>query len=119
MMRPYGWSGDEDDPVDMVRHDNEFIDLHTRKMCWNLAPDLPDRRCETPAFEHALPLIRADGDEVSAILPVVPTGKPDGAAVVDMRGVSHRKSTLSDVSRTSNGEVALVRIFVRKTSDRR
>jgi len=87
MPRPYG---DDQYAVDMIGHDDEFIQFDVRKMPGNFVPtfhhDLAVFVQSHFAIYHVpqqtFPIARADGDEIRADLGVIVFFQTDGSAVM-------------------------------------
>ncbi len=86
----YGWIGEDNDGMDVIRHNHEGVQLHGREPIRQGVPHLlnhcASRIKPHPLLHHlaeqALPVLRADGDKITAGFAVVILFQPDGTAMV-------------------------------------
>src|SRR3990172_2975105 len=104
--RPYGWVGDDDYAVDMIRHDDECIGVHGGEMARDVLPPSKDAftifiqaNLATHDFpEQARPIVRTDANEICSGLGVIVPLQSDGSAVMPGWVVSHRCRLLRNFS---------------------
>ena len=97
MRRPYGRGGDDEDAVEMVRHDDERVQVDIRDVVRDGGPTAGDDLAQLVRLEYAVhhvtedmvTLAGADGDEVGACLGVVVFTEADGAPLDAIRNPGH------------------------------
>jgi hypothetical protein len=72
--------GDHNDSMDVIRHDNPFIQRNEWEMIRDRKPTTLRNRTNDRVFEEKLPVVRANRDEVRASLSVVIAGQSDRAS---------------------------------------
>lgn len=90
MGRPYISAVENENPVNVVWHDDERIKVRKREMSGdfmpaggdNLTPFVQPHLIPNNLPEHAFLPIAANGDEVRAFLPVIIAAQPNGLPVM-------------------------------------